>query len=336
MNIRIHSTKFASVASVVVSLIVFSIKTSGYVYTHSLAILSDALESIINVVAAVVALIVIKFVSEPADTEHPYGHGKLEYFSSAFEGGLIFFAGLLITFESVIAFFKSEALHQLDMGIGIITVSAVLNLMLGKYLKYVGSKEKSEALSASGEHVMSDVWTTGGVIVGLTLVKLTGYTWLDPLCAMLVALNLLRSGFKIVFRSINGLIDAADENVLDNLTKCFNNQKLKGVIDIHHVKVIRAGKFHHVDAHIVVPEFWNIDRAHQETDEFEKKVVREYDFEGEIAFHLDPCKKSYCEICELENCSIRIHKYNMKKHFSAHELILGPNPPDKEEYQKHK
>lgn len=316
----------AALVSVLASIFIFAVKTSAFYITNSTAVFSDALESIVNVIAAIVALLIIRIVEAPADTEHPYGHGKLEYFSSAFEGGLIFFAALTIIFQSVSALFKKEALHQIDLGLVIIIIAALFNLGLGYYLKREGEKENSEALKASAEHVFSDVWTTGGVIIGLLLVKLTGLLWLDPLAAILVASNLAFTGYKIIMTSIDGLIDAANPKVISDLAVCLNNQKKSGIIDIHQLRMIRAGRFHHVDAHVVVPEFWDIKRAHDETDSFARSVVKEYHFDGEIAFHLDPCRQFFCTSCEIESCNIRKEPLKNKKIFTSENIIDNPDP----------
>ncbi len=317
---------FAATISVVASSAIFGLKIWAYKETHSAAVLSDALESIVNVVASVVALFVVRFASQPADSEHPYGHGKAEYFSSAFEGGMIFFAALLIGYESVKALFFGEELHQLEFGLVIVGAAALINLILGLYLKKVGIKHNSEALKASGAHVLSDVWTTGGVMVGLGLVMLTGIRWLDPLMAILVALQLCYSGFKIVKESIDALIDATDDDALKKLVDSFQKNRMLGVIDIHHLRVIRSGHFHHVDAHIVVPEFWNVADTHNMTHDFEKLVVQDYHADGEIAFHIDPCKQGYCSVCDVLDCPIRVSEFKQRKEFKVENLTAGPNP----------
>lgn len=311
--------------SFVVSIVVLVIKFAAYLQTHSTAILSDALESIVNVVAATAALFVMKAVSEPADEEHPYGHGKLEYFSSAFEGGLIAFAAIVIGYGAIESLLKGSQLNEIDSGLIIMIGAGIVNLLLALHLYATGKKGKSEALIASAKHVMSDVVTTVGVILGLGLVKLTGWLWLDAVAAILVALHLLKEGVSIVRRSIGGLIDEMDSEALAKVVESFEKHRIPGFIDIHHLKVIRSGRFHHIDAHIVVPEFWNVAKTHQETHEFEEKVVTTYEYDGEIAFHVDPCKQQYCRSCSLENCEIRKNKFESKRDFTVERVIKGPS-----------
>lgn len=315
---------WAASISVVISFLVFFIKAYGYTITHSAAVLSDALESIVNVVASMIALLVIRYVAQPADREHPYGHGKAEYFSAAIEGGLVFFASLTILFEGVLALIQSKPLARLDEGLWVLFLATTLNLILGLYLRRVGKKENSEALMVSGIHVLSDVWTTIGVFIGLGLVMVTGLLWIDACIAIGVGIQLGLSGFKIVYRSLNALIDAADVSVLEDLVNSLNKNRMEGVIDIHHLRTIRSGRFHHVDAHLVVPENWEILRTHNQVHEYERNVVRDYKFDGEIAFHLDPCKRKYCEMCNVLQCDIRQAEFRTKGEFKVSEVIEGP------------
>lgn len=316
----------AAVISVIVSIIILAMKLWAYQLTLSTAVLSDALESIVNVVAALVALFVVHFAAQPADHEHPYGHGKAEYFSAAFEGGMIFFAALMIGYEGVKALLVGKGLHELSSGMYIVGGAAVLNLFLSLYLKKVGEKNHSEALKASAAHVLSDVWTTVGVAVGLGLVLLTGAVWLDPVIALVIAVQLAYAGFKIVKNSIGGLIDAADMDVIKNLAVTLEKNRFAGIIDIHHLRVIRSGSFHHVDAHLVVPEYWDVAFAHQKTRQFEDGVVTEYMTDGEIAFHLDPCERRYCEICDVLDCPIRRSQFKQRREFNIENLTAGPKP----------
>lgn len=310
--------------SLLASVVIFSMKVGAYYLTHSTAVLSDALESTVNVVAAFAALIILRIAAQPADEDHPYGHGKLEYFSAAFEGGLIFFAALMIVREAIDSLFQGKTSFQLESGILVVGVAAIFNLILGLYLKRVGKKENSEALKASGAHVISDVWTTVGVIVGIGLVMLTGLQWIDPVVAIAVALNLAYEGYKIVRKSGGSLIDEMDMGVLTDLAECLQRNRTAGIIDIHHLRMIRSGRFHHVDAHLVIPEYWDISQAHGTCHEFESQVVSEYSFDGEIAFHLDPCKRTYCTSCKMMECPIRVKEFINQKPFTTASLISGP------------
>lgn len=311
--------------SFIASVFIFGMKAGAYYYTNSAAVLSDALESTVNVVASLVALIVVRIAARPADEDHPYGHGKLEYFSAAFEGGLIFFAALMIIRESLqTLFFGSEA-HHLESGFLIMGLAAIFNLILGIYLKRTGEKEQSEALKASGAHVISDVWTTVGVLAGLALLIVTGWQWLDAAIAIVVGLNLAYEGYKIARKSGGNLVDEVDLEVLKDLAEALEKNRNSGIIDIHQLRTIRSGRFHHVDAHLVIPEYWNISQAHNVCDDFESEVVRDYAFDGEIAFHLDPCKRAYCKMCTVEGCPIRQTPFESRNPFTVESLTGSPN-----------
>ncbi|MEN0058904.1 MAG: cation diffusion facilitator family transporter [Bdellovibrio sp.] len=318
--------------SALASLLIFLLKMGAYKMTDSPAILSDALESIVNVIASIVALFVIRFASQPADHEHPYGHGKAESFSSAFEGGMIFFAAVMIIGESVRALIHHEPTRQLELGLLVVGGAALMNLALGLYLRRVGAREKSDALKASGSHVLSDVLTTVGVMVGLALVLLTGISWLDPVVAILVGVQLAYSGYGIVRESLAVLMDEQDPQVLEDLAESLRRNRRPGIIDIHHLRIIRSGRFHHVDAHLVVPEYWDVSHVHEAGQQFEKDVVQDYDFDGELAFHLDPCKKSYCRVCDVPSCPIRQQAFQELRPFTVKSLTDGPQPTNEEAY----
>lgn len=299
-------------------------KFYAFEITRSAAIFSDALESIINVIAAIVAFFVMRAVAEPADDEHPYGHGKLEYFSAAFEGGLITLAGVMIAREAVIGLIEGVTPRNLDMGLLISVGAALANLGLGFYLRTVGRSHQSAALEASGHHVLSDVWSTAGALVGLLLVRMTGLSIFDSLAALGIAAQLSYSGYQIVRSSIGGLIDEAEPAALSELAKVFEKNRREGIVDAHLVKMIRGGKFHHIDAHLVVPGFWTVEQAHEVADGFERAVIRDYSYEAEIAFHLDPCWQDFCSSCNVSSCPQRLVPYEVQPEFSAHNLVRRP------------
>lgn len=319
-----NAVRKASLLAFSASIIILAVKFFAYSLTQSTAVLSDALESIINVMAAGVMLILMKYVALPADENHPYGHGKLEYFSAAFEGGLIAFAGLVIAKEAIEALYKGSTLHNLDVGLMIATAAALMNLGLGFYVKNVGLRERSEALKASGEHILSDVWSTGGTLIGLALVRVTGYAAFDGIAAIAIAMNLSYSGYKILRRSAAGLVDEVHPETLHALAKTFNECRQPPVVDIHFTKVIRSGNFHHVDAHLVLPEFWSLAESHPFVSDFERSSIQAYSDDGEINFHIDPCYRKYCSHCSMEPCPVRKRPFQALRPFTADELTGPP------------
>lgn len=323
-----RSLKWASWLSVLVSLFVLAFKSLAYLQTHSQAIFSDALESTVNVVASLVAVWIIHESSVPADDQHPYGHGKLEYFSAAFEGGLICFAAIMIIVKSIQAMILKQPIENFESGFLLSTLASLMNLSLGLYLRFIGKKYHSAAMSSSGTHVLSDLWTTAGSFIGLGFVWLTGFLWVDATVAILMAFYLLYAGYKVVRLAFGGLLDEYDESSLKLLADAIEKNRFPGIIDIHQTRMIRAGRFHHIDAHLVVPEFWKIGEANPNINEFENNVVASYPLEGEIAFHLDPCFKLYCSQCDLEHCPVRMHNFKKREIITAHTLVRKSLIPD--------
>lgn len=318
----------AAFISLLVSVLVLALKAYAYYQTHSAGILSDALETTINVVTAVVAFFVIQFAMAPADKEHPYGHGKIEYFSAAFEGGVIFFAALAIIFESAKSFFHPHKIHNVSEGIGFIVVATMINFVVGLYLLKVGKQSKSETLKASGTHLLSDVKTTIGVIVGLALYKLTGHAWIDSSVGMIVGAWLLYESFRIIKSNVGGLLDELDIECVKEL--CFKMSKHlePAIINIHNLRIIRSGHFHHMDAHLVIPEYYDIKHVHEIIHRFEASVIKDYSYEGEFVFHTDPCGSHYCSVCMVENCPIRKNPFVKRPLLDYRNVISGPKHTD--------
>lgn len=316
--------QFAAALSVIVSVVVLIWKLKAYYATNSLAVLSDALETVANVVTAFVALFAVRLAAEPADENHPYGHGKAEHFSAAFEGGLIFFAGLTILFTAIQSFYADHKLENIETGLYYSLIATGINLFTGFYLLRVGKNEKSEALKASGKHLLADVITTFGVMFGLIVIYFTGQVWIDSALSILLGLWLLFEAYKILRLNSGALMDEVDDKLLNQISEAIQKNKVTGVIDIHHLRMIRSGNFHHIDAHMVVPEFWTIDKAHDLSNSFEKAVVKSYEFDGEFAFHMDPCQQKYCTFCAVDPCPVRRNKFLGEQKLTSSHLKAGP------------
>lgn len=314
--------------SLAVGTLLLVVKFAAYYLTHSQAIFSDALESIVNVVAASLALFVIYISAKPADRNHPYGHGKAEYFSSTVEGALISFAAIMIGIESVNALVSGQAIFRIDTGLALIVAAGLANALLGIYLVRLGKSSHSAALVASGKHVLSDFYTSAAVILGLGAVRLTGIKEFDALAALAVAAVLAITGFRLVRDSVHALMDAEDATLVDSIAKAFSANRRPGIIRIHHTRVIRAGNYHHIDAHVVVPEFWNVSTAHEMTAQFEADVIASHDHQGEIHFHIDPCRRVYCHACDLEDCEIRREQFVNLIPFTFEELTSPTEPEE--------
>jgi cation diffusion facilitator family transporter len=316
----------AVVISLAVSVVLLAAKYQAYRLTGSTAILSDALESIVNVVAAVFAIGALIFAGRPADRNHPYGHGKMEFMSAAFEGGLIAFAALVIVYEVVVSLTHGVELRALDVGLAIVLGAGLVNLALGYYLVRAGRRYDSLTLLADGRHVLADFYTSAGVVVGLLLVRITGLAWLDPLVAAVVALNLMWTGVRLIRQASAGLLDEEDPALLDRLLQVLQPHLGQGVIRIHHLRAIRAGRFHHVDAHLVVPEFWSVERSHELAEDLGERVMKELGVEGEMTLHTDPCHHIYCRMCDLDDCPVRREPFTGRPRLTLDEAVQPDMP----------
>ncbi len=312
--------------SLAVSIVLLAIKFVGYSLTHSQAVFSDAMESIVNVVAAAVAIFVIWYSRKPADQDHPYGHGKAEFFSAAFEGGLIAFASVLIAVQAVQALIHQHHVDQASIGVAITLGTGIANAALGFYLLRMGRRAQSATIEASGRHVLSDFWSSAGIAIGLGLVAVTKIQWLDPVVALFMALYLAKTGFGLVTKSFGALLDGEDREILENLVNIIGRERPSGIIQLHHVRVMRSGSYHHIDAHAVVPEYWDVGEAHEKTDAFETRLMKEYPYPGELHLHVDPCRRAYCRNCEVAECPIRKHAFEHLRQLSIEELTSPEEP----------
>lgn len=315
----------ASLLSLGMGALILSLKFFAYHLTHSMAILSDALESVVNVVSAAFAVYAIRISQEPPDEEHPYGHGKYEFVTAVFEGGLITFAAFMIAYEALAALIKRSYGVHLEHGLAIISCAGLLNGFLGLYLLQTGKKTQSMALVADGKHILSDFYTSMGMIFALFIVKLTGQTWLDPIIALLMAMILGATGLPLIREAVNGLIDAADPKLLQSLLRSFEKNRTQGIVRAHYVRAMRNGRHVHIDGHLVVPEFWSVEKAHDLAENFSKLLIADAFPEGEIEFHIDPCRKRYCRICDLESCPIRVESFSGCRPHDLREIM---NPFD--------
>ncbi|BDU73535.1 cation diffusion facilitator family transporter [Mesoterricola silvestris] len=308
MEEEVHSQRSrirVSALSITAGLCILALKYYAFQISHSAALKSDAIENVVNVVAAVFALGAIIFAGKPADREHPYGHGKIEHFSAAFEGGMISLAAVLIGYEAVHSLVDRPPLEHLGRGMAVNFTAGVLNGALGLYLIHCGKKQKSLALEADGHHVLSDFYTTVGMGLGLILLTLTGWQWLDAIIALGVGALLAWTGFKLVRSSSAALLDTEDPDLLDKIVAAINRIRPKDILAIHELRTLRSGRHIHVDIHMVVPEFYGIAQSHDLADAFAKSVVREAGIDGEFHTHVDPCQRCHCEHCAVEPCPIR-------------------------------
>src|SRR5262245_14743803 len=297
--------RLAACLSLAVGLLVLAIKAGAFFATGSSAILSDALESTVNVIAAALLLWSIALAARPADREHPYGHGKAELFSAAAEGAMIAVAAATILLQAGRALLMGPELRSLDLGLGLVLAATAVNAALGAYLVAIGRRTDSLALVADGRHVLSDVWTSVGVLVGLFAARATGWLWLDPLTAIGVALHLGWVAFSIVWRAGQGLMDSAERATLERIADALEETRQPAWVDVHSLRAWRSGDVHHVDLHLVAPRFFSVEELHRMGDTLEAGVLERAALGGETIVHFDPCRPRDCSSCAFPDCPVR-------------------------------
>ncbi len=263
----------ALLLSVLVALITIGMKTGAWWLTGSVGYLSDALESVVNLAGATFALIMVTYAHRPPDDDHPFGHGKAEYFSAAFEGGLIFIAALAIIAMAAERLINPQAIGALGMGTLLSIGASVLNFLVARLLFKVGRAHRSMALEADARHLMADVWTTAGVIAGVALASFTGLTWLDPLVAIGVAAHILREGWHLMYRAVNGLMDRAlDDSEVREIQAVLDTYAREHGCLFLNLRTRSAGARQFAQVDIRVPGDWSVTHAHDLADAVELAV----------------------------------------------------------------
>ncbi len=271
-----------------VGILMLVMKVYAFAITGSAAIFSDAAESVVHNFAVGFALFSLWFSTKPADRSHPYGHDKISYFSAGLEGTLIVFAAVIIIYAAVMKWMRGLELENLGVGILFTVAATVINAALGVFLIWRGKKYHSIILEANGHHVLTDSWTSLGVIVGLTLAKFTGWLPFDPICAILVACNILWAGFSLMRRSVGGLMDEADPKMDENLRAILDRETKKHGIAYHELRHRNAGRTTWVELHLLFPDETHIKTAHRVATEIERVVEREMKESVEVTTHLEP------------------------------------------------
>ncbi len=268
---RLSLTRFAWL-SIAAAVLTISLKSVAYLLTGSVGLLSDALESLVNLVGALMALAMLTVAALPADEEHAFGHSKAEYFSSGVEGTLILVAALSIGITAVERFLAPRPLEQVGVGLAVSVVASLINLAVARILLQAGKRNNSITLQASSQHLMTDVWTSGGVLVGVGAVALTGWQRLDPVIAMLVAANIVWSGVRIVRESVLGLMDTALPREEQARLKEILEKHTKGGVQFHALRTRQAGARRFISFHVLVPGKWTVDRGHQLLERIEADI----------------------------------------------------------------
>ncbi len=285
--------------SIIAALVTITMKYAAYLLTGSVGLLSDALESLVNLAAAVVALLVLKLIIRPANDEFTFGYSKAEYFSSGFEGGMILLAAVAIIFTAVPRLINPLPLEQLGLGLIISVAASLINLAVSLVLMRASRRYNSITLEADARHLMTDVWTTGGVLVGIALVWLTGWIRLDPIIAILVAVNILFTGYRLLIRSGRGLLDMSlPPKELDSVKSILESYQSQGV-SYHALRSRQAAARKFLVVHLLVPGNWSVRKGHLLAEQVERQVIETIS-NANIVTHIEPVEDQL----SLEDASI--------------------------------
>ncbi len=286
-----------------------------------MSILTDALESIVNIIAGIVGLYSLSIAYKPRDTNHPYGHGKAEFLSAAIEGTLIMLAGVFIIYEAVHQLIQPRELHQINLGILLLGISAIINFVVGFMAVRIGRTNSSEALQASGNHLKSDTYSTLAIVTGLMLMYFTGIRQIDSIVAIIMSVIIMVIGYRIARKSVAGIMDEADEQILGKVISLLDKSRLPNWIDIHNLRVIKFGNVLHIDCHMTVPWFLNVRQAHAEVESLRVLVENEFGAAMEFFVHADDCVGSCCPVCIKNDCAVREHPFSKKIQWTMTNVI---------------
>jgi cation diffusion facilitator family transporter len=301
--------RFAAIVSLSVSIFLLALKFAAYLLTDSAAIFSDALESIVNVLASAFALYSIVLAHAPADEQHPYGHGKIEFLSAGMEGGMIFVAALFIAGRAVEHLLVGPSVQRLDLGLLIIAIAMFINGVAGVYLIRTARSHGSITLEADGKHLLGDAVTSVVVIIALVAVKWSGNAYLDPLAALVVSVYLIWIAFGLLRRSTAGLMDeqdATDDRLLREILDAHlgASGREPRICSYHKLRHRHSGRYHWVDFHILVPARWNVDEGHRVASSLEFEI-EEALRDASATAHVEPCVDPACATCFAARSSSR-------------------------------
>jgi cation diffusion facilitator family transporter len=296
----------------VTSAVLLVVKFVAYYLTGSVAVLTDALESIVNVVAGFIGLYSLHIAALPRDLNHPYGHGKAEFISAAVEGTLVLSAGAIIIYSAIKNLIVPHAISAIDKGIYLVGATAIANWALGWIAYKRGVKVNSLALIASGKHLQTDSYSTFAIIGGLILIAFTDFIWIDSVVAIVFGIYIIYTGYKIVRSSLAAIMDEADMALLGRMVNVLNQNRRDNWVDLHNLRVIKYGNVLHVDCHLTVPWYLNVNQAHEEIDYLGRLIRKDFGQSLELFVHSDGCKYFQCHLCDKDNCPVRHHSFKQE------------------------
>lgn len=319
INIR---SKLSAIKRVLVfSILIMGVKFLAWHFSGSQAILSDALESLINIATSLFTLYSLMYASKLKDKDHPYGHGKVEYLTVGFEGALILGTGVFIIYQSIQNLIVPAPIKDVETGLMLTGISALAMWYSGYFLRKKGEELQSLSLMADGLHFRTDALTSIGLLGGLFLFKLSGWIWIDPVLAILLALHIMYSGFHLLKESIDRLLDKADFETIEKLTKSLQLYRNEAWIDIHNLRLQKFGHYLHVDCHLTLPFYYSLEQVHHHIKLLENDLNRDFNNHVELFVHTDPCQKIPCTICAVKDCAYREADHITQIEWNTHNLL---------------
>lgn len=306
-----------------ISFLILVGKFIAFYLTNSVGILTDAMESIVNVVAGLISFFSLRYASKPKDKGHPFGHGKIELISASIEGLLIMIAGGLIIYEGIIRLFEPAVIGKLDIGIAVILVAGIMNYAMGWYSIRIGKKYDSIALVAGGKHLQSDTYSTIGLVMGLVLLYFTKLSWIDSGLALIFGSIILVTGALILRKTGANLIDKADDEALHKMLEAVSDVRKPEWIDIHNMKLIKYGSQLFVDCDLTLPSDFTIEKGHKACEELKKVLSDKYADHVLVTIHSDPCLEAHCNHCQVANCILRRAPFEKELQFTLENLTAS-------------
>ena len=304
-QLAVERQKKIILVALVVSFLLMLGKFTAYFITSSNAILTDAAESIVNVLASAFAFYSIYLSAQPKDLNHPYGHGKVEFFSMFVEGILILLAGLLIILKSAYNLFYPPDVRDLFDGTIIVAVAGLANFFLGRFLIRESKKTNSIVLYADGKHLITDAYSSAGLVIGLIAITLTGNFYLDSILSIIMGLYIVYNGYKLVRKSVGGLMDESDFKVVNDVLEILNENRHNAWIDIHNLRTQSYGHELHIDCHVTLPYYYELNKVHDEISQIDTLINKNGFVRTEFFIHADPCLPQCCHYCRMEACPVR-------------------------------
>lgn len=299
------------------------VKAYTFYITSSNAVLSDALESLVNIASGTFALVSLKIASRPSDKNHPYGHGKVEFISGFIEGTLIIIAGVMMIGKATYNIIVPNEVRELMLGILLTSITGFVNFAMGYKLKKQGQEKGSMIMISEGSHLMSDGYTSLALIVGIAVIWLSGFVILDNVISILFGVYVLYMGYKIFRKSIAGIMDEMDMNLVDEFIEELNVERKPDWIDVHNLRIIKFGRDVHIDCHLTLPWYYSLEESHEQVELFERVIKQKFEPQTEFFIHADPCIEDSCKLCLITDCLHRKQEFQNKVEWNVDNVLAN-------------